>query len=222
LWGASAIGNGELGVGLYANLIPKALNQEASKRFSTSFDDERLDVVGMQTLKVQWVGMIDDEALGIGSSPFANVQLRFFAFISYSTNEDGIFLSTKLVGEHLGERVRDLHRLEVIIDETISRLGPFQDNIGPFFAMECEETAIQGLAFFLEYTHFDLDASLSKLADASTLNFCEFIDATYHHATYTFLNNQVSTRRRFAIMRTRLERNVDGGVFQMGLVLGTY
>ena len=24
MWGASAIGNGELGVGLYANLIPKA------------------------------------------------------------------------------------------------------------------------------------------------------------------------------------------------------
>jgi hypothetical protein len=175
----------------------------------------------MQTLEVQGVSMIDDKALGIGSSPLANVQLRLFAFISYSANEDGIFLSTKPVGEHLGEFIRDLYRLEVIVDETISRLGPFQDDIGSFFAMECEETTIQGLAFFLEYTHLYLDASLAKLADASTLNFCEFIDATYYYAMHTFLNNQVSTRRRFAIMRTRLERNVDGGVFQMGLILGT-
>ena len=230
MWSASAIGNGELGVGLYANLIPKALNQEASKRFSTSFYDERLDVVGMETLEVQWVGMIDDKALGVGTSPLANVQLRFFAFISYSTYEDGIFLSTKLVGEHLGEIIRNLHRLEVIVDETISRLGPFQDDIGPFFAMECEETGVVASASKTitpesrsgsAQVTFDLDASLAKLADASTLNFCEFIDATYYHTTYTFLNNQVSTRRRFAIMRTRLERNVDGGVFQMGLILGT-
>ena len=219
LGGTGAIGNGHQRVGLYTDFIPKVLVDERLERLGASLDDERLDAVGMETLEVQGMGMVDDEALGVWALPITDIQLGLISFIRHTAYEDGILLGTELMGEHPGEVAGYLGGREVIVDEAIGRLGPFQDDEGALFAMECEETTIQRLAFLLENTHLDLDACLANLTDATTLHLGKLIDAAYDDATHTFLYNKVGTGRRLAIVRTGLQRDVDGGLRQQVFIL---
>lgn len=81
--------------------------------------------MGMQTLKVQRVCMIDNKTLGVLSTPVTDGQLGMVALIGDTPHKDGIFLSPEFMGEHLCEVVGDLHGFVLIVDKTICRLGPF-------------------------------------------------------------------------------------------------
>ena len=79
----------------------------------------------METVKVQRVLMVDDEAFGVRTTPLPNIQLRMVSLICDTPYQNGIFLGTKLMGEHFGIVGGDLYRLEMVIDETVGRLCPF-------------------------------------------------------------------------------------------------
>ncbi len=152
--------------------------------------------------------MVNDESFGILSFPVTDRQLWMFTLIGDSSHENRIFFGTEFMGEHLRKVTGDLYWLEMIVKESIGRLGPFQNDIRSFFPMECEESAIQMLTFLLQHTHLDLNASLTEFSNASPLNFSEFIDATYNHTPYTFLYNKVGTRWCLTIVGTRLQRDI--------------
>lgn len=156
--------------------------------------------MGMQTLKVQWVCMVDDKTFGVLSMPVTDGELRMVALIGNTSHKDGIFLSPELMGEHLREVVGNLHRFVLVIDKTIRRLRPFQDDIGAFFPMKCEETTVEGFAFFFKNTHLNLNAGILEFLDATTLHLGEFIDATYDYPSHTFPDDQVGTWGRLAIV----------------------
>ena len=143
----------------------------------------------MKTLQIQRMGMIDNQTFGVWTTPFPDIQLRVFTFFSDAAYEDGILLSTELMREHFRETAGDLCGLMMVIYKTIGRLGPFQDDIGPIFPMECEKTTVQLLTFLFENTYLDLNTCLAQFPDTPTLYFSELIDTAYHYTTYTFLNN---------------------------------
>lgn len=147
----------------------------------------------MQTLQIQRMGMIDDQSLRIRSPPLTDSQLGMIALIGHTSHKDGILLCTKFMGQHLSKVIGYLYGVEMIVDKTIGCLGPFQDDIRALFTMECEETTVQIHTFLLKHTHFHLDSSFPYLADTTALDLCKRIHTAYHHAAYTFFNDQVST-----------------------------
>jgi len=54
-------------------------------------------MMGIETLQIQRVGMVDDKPFGCWATPVAHVQLRTVSFLSHAPHEDGILLSTQLV-----------------------------------------------------------------------------------------------------------------------------
>ena len=68
--------------------------------------------------------------------------------------------------------------------------------------MECEETTVEVLTFLFKYTHLDLNACILKFLDASTLYLGILIDTAHDDTSDSFLNDQISTRGRLAIMGT--------------------
>ena len=176
----------------------------------------------MQTLQVQRVRTINDQALRVRTAPLTDSQLGFISFISHSSHQDRILLGTKFMGEHLGEVVGYLYRLEMIIDKTISRLSPFQDDIGALFTVKCKETVVQCLTFRFEHTDCYLNASLTQLSDAPALNLGKRIHTANNGTPHTFLNDQIGTRGGLTIMRTGLQTHIDGCFFQKWLVFCTH
>ena len=53
--------------------------------------------MGMKTLEIQRVLMVDDKALGVRAIPVAYVQLRMLALIGDPSHKDSILLSPQLV-----------------------------------------------------------------------------------------------------------------------------
>ena len=113
---------------------------------ATTLYDERLDALLIEVVDELWQGALvcQDDALGIRTVPVANGQLRVFADVSGMSHEDGILLSTQLVGEHLCLFVADLQCLAVVVDKTIGRLCPLQDDIRTVLGVIGKETMIYG------------------------------------------------------------------------------
>ena len=88
--------------------------------------------------------------------------------------------------------------------------------------MESEETAVESLTFRLQHPYIDLYAGLAQLRDATPLHLCELVDAAHHYPTHTFLYYKVGTRRRLPIVRTRLKRHVERGIFEQRLIGRTH
>jgi len=101
--GTCAAADGQHEVGLYADFVPQVLHEERLQCLGTALDDERLDVVGVQAVKVQRVGAVYDQPLRTVAPPVADGQLRMLALLGHTAHEDGILLGAQLVGEHLRE-----------------------------------------------------------------------------------------------------------------------
>lgn len=67
---------------------------------------------------------VDDQAHRVLAAPISNVELTVVALIGYAAYEDGIVLSTQLVGEHLGERRGNSHTPTPRCQESHSRSAP--------------------------------------------------------------------------------------------------
>ena len=152
----------------------------------------------------------------------ANGQLGMFADIGSMAHQYGILLCTKLMGEHLRLLIADLQGMATIVDETVGSLRPLQDDVRAMLGMIGEETTIQPHALLFQNTHSHLDACLTNLSDAPTLHYSKGVDATHNNLFYPLTNNEISTRWRLTIMGTRLQRHVDGGIFQQRFILRTY
>ena len=179
-------------------------------------------MMGVQALDVQRMGVVYHKALRTVAFPVAHGQLGMVALLSDTSHEDGVGFSAQLMTEHLRKAIRNLHGLEIVVDETVGCLCPFQDDIGSLLTMVGKETAVQRLTFGFEHTHRHVDAGLLQLPDATSLHLGEGIDTTHHHALYTFLHDQVGTRGRLTIVRAGFERHVKGSLLQQRLVLLAY
>ena len=145
LWGSCSVANCHRQIGLYAEFIPETFFEEGLKGQGASLYNQRLDAMGMKAVEIQGMLMVDNQPLGIRATPLSDIQLRVVALVCDSSHQNGVLLSTKFMGEHLGEVRGDLRGLEMVIDKSVGRLRPFQDDIRPMLSMECEETAVQGL-----------------------------------------------------------------------------
>ena len=156
-----AVADSLIQICLHTNLIPKPLFYESIQSLRTAFHDERLDVMGIQAAEAQGVGMIDDQALRIRAIPVANIQLWMFALISDAPHEDGILFCAELMGKHLGEVAGNLGGLEMVVEESVGRLCPFQDDVRALFAVIGEEAAVQCLTFRFQHSYFHLDTCIA-------------------------------------------------------------
>lgn len=222
LWGSCSVANCHRQIGLYAEFIPETFFEEGLKGQGASLYNQRLDAMGMKAVEIQGMLMVDNQPLGIRATPLSDIQLRVVALVCDSSHQNGVLLSTKFMGEHLGEVRGDLRGLEMVIDKSVGRLRPFQDDIRPMLSMECEETAVQGLTLCFAHTNLYLDACFLEFLDASSLHLGKLIDAANDHTPDPFLDDQVGTGRCLAIVGARLQRDVHRGSRQQGLVLWAY
>ena len=107
------------------------------------------------------------------------------------------------MAEHAGEVCRDGERFAVVVNQSVGRLCPFQDDVRPVLAVEGEEATVQFAALLFEHANLHLDTCLPQFADAAALHLGKLVDAAHDDAAHTFLNNQVGTRGRLAVVRTR-------------------
>ena len=92
---------------------------------------------------------VDDQSHRILAAPISYVELAMVTLIGDSSHQDGIVLGTKLMRKHLGKRRRNRHSLIIIIQKTIRRLRPFQDDVWPLMGIEGDETLVEFEAFRL-------------------------------------------------------------------------
>jgi hypothetical protein len=92
-----------------------------------TLDDKRLDAVLIQVIHQlgQRAMVRQYDALGIRSVPMTNGQLGMFANVGGMSHQDGIFLSTQLMREHLRLFVGNLQCLAILINESVGSLSPF-------------------------------------------------------------------------------------------------
>ena len=98
----------------------------------------------------------------------------------------------------------------MVVNETIGRLCPLQDDVRAVFRVVGEEASVQPLALLLQYAYSNLDAGLTNLLYAASLHFGKRVYATYNHPFDCLANDEVSARRRLAIVGTRLQGHIDG------------
>ena len=120
-------------------------------RLAATLDNKRLNALLVEVFDElgQRALMSQHHTFGIGTVPVADRQLWMFTYVGGVTHKDGIFLSTQLVREHLRLFVTDLQGFAVIIDKTVGRLCPLEDDIRTMLGMIGEETAIQPLTLLL-------------------------------------------------------------------------
>jgi hypothetical protein len=144
------------------------------------------------------------------------------SLVGNTSHKNGILLGTKFMGEHLSIVRGNLYRFEMVVDETIGCLCPFEYDIRPLFPMECKETTVKSLALCFENTYLDLNACILEFLDASSLHFCKFIDATHDDTPDSLLDDQIGTGRCLAIVGTRFQRDIHRGSWQQSLVFLSY
>ena len=88
--------------------------------------------------------------------------------------------------------------------------------------IESDETLVEFEAFRLQNAYCYLDSCLANLLDSTPLNLGKRIYAATDTPLHAFPDDQVGTRRRLAIMRTRFETHVDGGILQQMLIFGLH
>ena len=181
--------NGQLQIGLHTDLIPEPLYKECLQRAPSSFDDERLDVVKIKALEIQGMLTVHNQTTGIGSHPVTHSQLRMFTFVSNTPHEDGILLSTKLMGEHLREVTGDVQRTMVVIDEAVGRLCPFQDDIGTVKTMEGKEPAVQRSALLFQHPYLHVDARIAQLLHSPAPHLSKLIDTSHDNTADALLDD---------------------------------
>ena len=165
---------------------------------------------------------VDDQSHRVLTAPISYVELAMIALIGDSSHQDSIVLGTKLMRKHLGKWRGNRHALIIIIQKTIRRLRPFQDDVWSLMGIEGDETLVLFEAFRLQNAYRYLDSCLSNLLDSPTLHLGKGIHAAADTSPYTFPDDQVGTRRRLAIMRTWFETHVDGGFLQQMLIFGLH
>lgn len=80
--------------------------------------------------------------------------------------------------------------------------------------IESDETLVEFERFRLQDAYCYLDSCLANLLDSTPLNLSKRIYAAADTSLHAFPDDQVGTRRRLAIMGTRFETYVDGGILQ--------
>ena len=88
--------------------------------------------------------------------------------------------------------------------------------------MESEETFVQCLTFFFQNANGYLYTSLTDFLNSTSLNLGKRIHAAHHTPLHTFLYYKIAARRSLTVMGARLQRHIDGGISQQGLIFGTY
>ena len=73
------------------------LLQEGIQSLSASLDNQRLYMMGMQTLQIQRMGMINDEPLGSRTIPITDIQLWAIPFFRHTPHQDSILLCAQLM-----------------------------------------------------------------------------------------------------------------------------
>ena len=86
---------------------------------------------------------VDDQAHRVLAAPISNVELSVVAFIGYAAYEDGIVLSTQLVGEHLGERRGNSPTPSTVVKKAIRDLRPFQDDVRTLMGVKGDEALVE-------------------------------------------------------------------------------
>ena len=76
--------------------------------------------------------------------------------------------------------------------------------------VQTEESFIQLPTGFYFYTYCHIYACIAQLLYTSSCHQRVGVQATYHHASHTFADNQVSTGGRLTIMRAGLKRYIQG------------
>ena len=155
---------------------------------------------------------VDDQAHRVLAAPISNVEQTVVALIGYAAYEDGIVLSTQLVGEHLGERRGNSHTPTPVVKKAICGLRPFQDDVRTLMGVEGDEALVEFETFRLQNAYCYFDACLANLADAAALNLGKGIYAAADASLYSFSYYQIGARRRLAVMRAGFETHIDGSL----------
>lgn len=155
---------------------------------------------------------VDDQAHRVLAAPISNVELTVVALIGYAAYEDGIVLSTQLVGEHLGERRGNSHTPTPVVKKAIRGLRPFQDDVRTLMGVKGDEALVEFETFRLQNAYSYFNACLANLADTAALNLGKGIYAAANASLYSFSYYQIGARRRLAVMRAGFETHIDGSL----------
>ena len=88
--------------------------------------------------------------------------------------------------------------------------------------VECEEPAVQPLAFFLQHTNGHFYACLPDNGNAAALNLGKGVNASHYYPSYPFPDYQFSAGWCLAVMGTGFQTDVHCSFLQQRLILRTH
>ena len=106
LGGSRTVSDGD-GSRLHTYLVPELLVKESLQCAGSPFYDKRLYAMSMQALHAERMPTVANHAMRIRPHPVAHGELWMLSLVGDTSHEDGIFLGTQLMAEHLGEGSRD-------------------------------------------------------------------------------------------------------------------
>ena len=126
-------------------------------------------------------------------------------------------LRPELVHQHCRLRAGQHYRLAARaanVNVTVGRLRPLQRHIGPLARMIGYEAAYQAAALLLQHPYSNLTAGIEQLPDAPSCHLGKRVLTADNHPGDAFLHQHVGAGRRLAIMRTRLQTDINSGTLQ--------
>lgn len=207
---------------LDAYLVPQTGFKKGLVGLGSAFYDERLHRLRIETVHQlgQWGGMGEDDALGRRATPFPYVKPGVLPLVGHPAHEDGVILGPQFVAEHLGERRGEAGGMEVVVQKSVGRLGPFQNDIGAMERIDGKKTLVKLLTLLLQHTYRHVDARIAELADASALHLGKRVDASHHDTLDPLADDKIGTGWGLAIVGARLQAHVHGGPAEQRLVFG--
>ena len=156
----------------------------------------------------------------IRAHPTAHVELRMVGNDGVVAHEDAVELRPQLMYEGLRPWRGDEELLAVTtVEAVVGRASPFQHDVGPAQRVAGDEPAVELEAFLLQHAHGDLYSGIANLLNAPSAHLGKRVYAAAHHALDALADDEVGAGRSLAVVGTRLERDVDGGLLEQGLIL---
>lgn len=158
---------------------------------------------------------VEHEAPRLRTVDVAHREARVVGLRGAASHEDAVGLRTPAMHERPGRLPRDPPAVPGRRRHTpVERLRDLEGNERPPRADVMEERLVQPGAFTVEHAEFDLDAVLTKPANASALDRGKRVDRAHDESRNAGFQHEIGARRRLAVVGARLQVDVERRVAQ--------
>ena len=164
---------------------------------------------------------VGQDPYGIAPRPPSGQKTRVIQEGRARSYHNSHILSPHLVHQLLGDRIGNDQgtagrriSTAIVIQESVRRLRPLQDDIGPVLLMQAHKPPVECAALVFQYACHDLNPRVAQHTHPPAAHFLIRVETADNYTRDTLFNQQFGTRRCLAVMTARLKADIECAVLK--------